>query len=74
MNRGGDGEGLAQRLFLILQIGYVLEIVCIHVAVCQQFIGIYAAGQFDHLQIQARIDFLDVVKDLRMRNRVSRYA
>ena len=35
----------------------MLEVVGIHVATGQQFIGVDPAGQFHHLEIEAGIDF-----------------
>ena len=70
MHRGRDGKGFTQRFLLILQVGDMLEVVGIHIATGQQFIGVDPAGQLHHLQIEAGIDFFDVVEDLRVGNRV----
>jgi hypothetical protein len=58
MYRGGDGKGFTQRFFLAFQVRHMLEVVGIHIAVGQQFIGVNAAGQLDDFQIEAGIDFL----------------
>lgn len=58
MHGGRDSKGFTQRFFLILQIGNMLEVVGIHIATGQQFIGVDPAGQLHHLQIEAGIDFL----------------
>ena len=65
-----DGEGFTQRFLLIFQIGHVLEIVGIDVAVGQQFVGVNAAGEFDNFQVEAGIDLFNVVKDFGVRHRV----
>ena len=70
MNRGRDGKGFTQRFLLILQVGDMLEVVGIHIATGQQFIGVDPAGQLHHLEIETGIDFFDVVEDLRVGNRV----
>ena len=71
MHRSGDGKGLTQRFFLILQIRNVLEVVGINVAIRQQLVGVNAAGEFDHFDIEAGIDFFDVIEDLSVWYRVS---
>lgn len=53
-----DGEGFAQRFLLIFQIGDVLEVVGIDIAVGQQLVGVNAAGEFDDFQVEAGIDLL----------------
>ena len=65
-----DGEGFAQRFFLIFQIGDVLEVVGVDVAVSQQLVGVYAAGEFDDFQVEAGIDLFYIVKNFGVRHRV----
>ena len=74
MHGRGHGKFLPQSLLLRLQIRQVLGVVGIDISVGQQLVGVDAAGEFDHLDLQFRVDLAHVFQNLRMGHRVCCYS
>jgi hypothetical protein len=72
MHGGGDGEILVQRLLLRTQIGQMLEVVGVDVAMRQQLVRVHRGRQLDDLEPQVGCLTLHEGQDLGMRHGVGR--